>query len=65
MESTAILTTQSIRGLLTKQPWIGTILAGSKTWEIRGSSTEVRGPIALIQLKPAVRRKVRRIIAAG
>ena len=38
-----------MKGLLIKQPWIDKILAGSKTWEIRGSSTKVRGPIALIE----------------
>ena len=38
-----------MKGLLIKQPWIDKILAGSKTWEIRGSSTTIRGPIALIE----------------
>lgn len=37
------------RGLLVRRPHIDRILAGRKTWEIRGMRTEVRGPIALIQ----------------
>ena len=32
-----------------KQPWIDTILSGAKVWELRGSRTQTRGPIALIQ----------------
>lgn len=38
-----------MRGLLIRKPWIDLILAGRKTWEIRGSATRVRGPIALIE----------------
>lgn len=38
-----------MRGLLIRSPWIEQILAGRKSWEIRGSSTNVRGPIALIR----------------
>jgi hypothetical protein len=44
MESPAMLS-----GLLIRSPYIDWILAGSKTWEIRGSSTAKRGRIALIQ----------------
>jgi hypothetical protein len=36
-------------GLLAKQPWIGLILRGVKTWELRGSRTKACGQIALIQ----------------
>jgi hypothetical protein len=36
-------------GLIIKSPWIDMILAGEKTWEIRGSLTRVRGRIALIK----------------
>jgi hypothetical protein len=36
------------RGLIIRQPWADQILEGSKTWEIRGSSTHVRGRIAII-----------------
>jgi hypothetical protein len=32
-----------------RSPYVDWILAGSKTWEIRGSSTGKRGRIALIQ----------------
>lgn len=38
-----------MRGLLIRKPWIDLILSGRKTWEIRGSATRVRGPIALIE----------------
>jgi hypothetical protein len=36
-------------GLLVRRPWIGKILEGSKTWEIRGRNTKIRGTIALIE----------------
>jgi hypothetical protein len=36
-------------GLLIRVPWIGKILDGSKTWEIRGSHTYKEGRIALIE----------------
>lgn len=36
-------------GLMIKRPWIDLILSGKKTWEIRGSNTEKRGAIALIE----------------
>ena len=36
-------------GLIIRSPWIETILAGEKTWEIRSSNTNVRGPIARIR----------------
>jgi hypothetical protein len=38
-----------IKGLIIKDPWINLILDGVKTWEIRGSATNIRGVIALIQ----------------
>jgi ASCH domain-containing protein len=38
-----------LSGLLIRSPYIDWILAGTKTWEIRGSSTAKRGRIALIQ----------------
>ena len=37
------------RGLIIRQPWIGRILDGSKTWEMRSAPTKVRGRIALIE----------------
>jgi ASCH domain-containing protein len=37
------------KGLIIKSPFIDRILAGSKTWEMRSSATQVRGPIALIK----------------
>ena len=36
-------------GLIIRQPWIDKILAGDKTWELRGSRTHKRSRIALIQ----------------
>lgn len=38
-----------MKGLIIKSPWIEKILAGEKTWEIRGSNTKIRGTIALIK----------------
>jgi hypothetical protein len=40
---------EMLSGLLIRSPYVDWILAGSKTWEIRGSSTAKRGRIALIQ----------------
>lgn len=37
-----------IKGLFIKEPWISLILSGEKTWEIRGSNSNIRGRIALI-----------------
>jgi hypothetical protein len=36
------------KGLIIRQPWISAILDGRKIWELRGSSTRVRGRIGLI-----------------
>ncbi len=38
-----------MRGLIIRRPWIEKILAGEKTWEIRGSNTKLRERIALIR----------------
>jgi hypothetical protein len=38
-----------MKGLLIKPPWTDMILAGQKTWELRGSGTVHRGEVALIQ----------------
>jgi hypothetical protein len=38
-------------GLLILSPWVEKIMAGEKTWEIRGSRTNVRGEIRLIRSK--------------
>lgn len=35
-------------GLIIRPPWVERILDGQKTWEIRGTNTQIRGPIALI-----------------
>jgi hypothetical protein len=37
------------RGLVVDEPWIGLILSGAKTWEMRSRSTSLRGRIALIR----------------
>jgi len=39
------------RGLMVLKEPLAKILSGSKTWEIRGSATAIRGPIALIESK--------------
>jgi hypothetical protein len=36
-------------GLVIREPWIGKILAGEKTWEMRSTATTIRGEIALIR----------------
>jgi len=38
-----------LKGLIIRAPYVHWILDGLKTWEMRGSSTKVRGPIALIE----------------
>ena len=38
-----------MRGLIIRSRWIDKILAGEKTWEIRGSRTNIRERIALIR----------------
>ena len=38
-----------MRGLIIDEPWIGLILSGRKTWEMRKGVTNIRGPIALIR----------------
>jgi len=43
------LSSVPIKGLIIKSPFIERILAGTKTWEMRSSSTTIRGPIALIK----------------
>lgn len=37
------------QGLVIDEPWIGHILAGRKTWEMRSKATKKRGTIALIR----------------
>ena len=38
-----------MRGLIVRTPWVDYLLDGTKTWEIRGSATSIRGRIALIR----------------
>ncbi len=38
-----------MKGLIIKSPHIENILSGKKVWELRGSDTKIRGPIALIK----------------
>ena len=39
----------NMRGLLIKREFLELIFAGKKTWEIRGSRSQIRGLIALIE----------------
>jgi len=48
-QDTADVAIDVSRGLIIDQPWIGKILRGEKTWEMRSSRTSIRGPIALIE----------------
>ena len=38
-----------MKGLVIDEPWIGLIVSGEKTWEMRSRNTLVRGRIALIR----------------
>jgi hypothetical protein len=38
-----------LKGLIIDEPWIGYILSGRKTWEMRSRNNAVRGRIALIR----------------
>lgn len=40
---------KDMKALIIKKPWIDYVLNGSKVWEIRGSKTNIRGQIELIQ----------------
>lgn len=40
---------QISRALVIADPWIGMILDGSKTWEMRSRATTIRGTIGLIR----------------
>jgi ASCH domain len=43
------LSIKPMKGLIIAEPWLGMIVAGKKTWEMRSKSTLVRGRIALIR----------------
>lgn len=38
-----------MKGLIIDEPWLGFILSGQKTWEMRKTAVHHRGPIALIR----------------
>lgn len=38
-----------MKALIIKEKWLNLILSGKKTWEIRSSSTRIRGKILLIK----------------
>lgn len=38
-----------LKGLIIKEPYISDILKGTKTWELRGSTTKIRGQIVLLK----------------
>ena len=42
-------TARKMKGLVIDEPWIGLIVSGEKTWEMRSRNTLVRGRIALIR----------------
>jgi hypothetical protein len=39
----------ALKGLIIDEPWIGMILRGEKSWEMRSRGTSIRGQIALIE----------------
>jgi hypothetical protein len=38
-----------MKALIIDEPWIGFILQGQKTWEMRKKGCNIRGPVALIR----------------
>jgi hypothetical protein len=40
---------RKVKGLIIADPWIGYIISGTKTWEMRSRNTTVRGRIGLIR----------------
>jgi len=38
-----------MKALIVREPWIGLLLAGTKTWEMRKTAIAYRGPFALIR----------------
>jgi hypothetical protein len=38
-----------LRALIIAEPWIGAILAGTKTWEMRAKKVHIRGRVGLIR----------------
>jgi hypothetical protein len=40
---------RNMHALIIREPWIGMILSGRKTWEMRSRSTRIRGRIGLIR----------------
>lgn len=43
-----------MKGLKIKKKWIELILSGNKTWEIRGSNSNIRGVIGLVQCESSM-----------
>jgi ASCH domain. len=56
---------QISKGLILADPWIGHILDGSKTWEMRSSSTSHRGWFALIRKGSGCIHGVARLVDVG
>ena len=49
-DSSSLATGESVtHGLIIAQPWIGLILRGEKSWEMRSQKVKRRGPFALIE----------------
>jgi hypothetical protein len=56
---------QITKGLIIADPWIGYILDGSKTWEMRSSSTSFRGWFGLIRKGTGCVYGVARLVDVG
>ena len=56
---------QITKGLIIADPWIGYILDGSKTWEMRSSSTSHRGWFGLIRKGSGCIHGVARLVDVG
>jgi len=53
-----------MKGLVIREPWIGLILRGHKTWEMRSKATKFRGEIALIRAKSGLVFGTARLVAS-
>lgn len=38
-----------MKALIVREPWVGLLLAGTKTWEMRKGAAAYRGPFALVR----------------
>jgi hypothetical protein len=54
-----------VRALVVAEPWIGMILAGRKTWEMRSRATKIRETVGLIRKGSGTVVGVVRLVGCG